>query len=95
MLVNIAYFSAATKQEILSSKVVAASVFFEKVFGNGGAGKALNFLICLSAFGNLIVMLIGQSRVIRECGRFVLLQRPSLSRVLSSHHKTYPADEPY
>ncbi|KAJ6127813.1 Amino acid/polyamine transporter I [Penicillium samsonianum] len=69
ILANIAYFSAATKEEILKSKVVAAGVFFEKVFGTGGASKALNFLICMSAFGNLLAVLIGQSRMLRECGR--------------------------
>ncbi|KAJ5153656.1 Amino acid/polyamine transporter I [Penicillium coprophilum] len=69
MLANIAYFSAATKEEILESKVVAAGVFFEKVFGNGRATSALNFLICVSAFGNLLAVLIGQSRMLRECGR--------------------------
>jgi hypothetical protein len=26
-------------------------------------------LICLSAFGNLLAVLIGQSRLLRECGR--------------------------
>ncbi|KAI9708247.1 MAG: hypothetical protein M1820_004201 [Bogoriella megaspora] len=69
MLANIAYFSAATKTEILKSKAVAASVFFENVFGSTAAGRALNFLICVSAFGNLIAVLIGQSRMMRECGR--------------------------
>ncbi|KAJ5926130.1 hypothetical protein N7516_007903 [Penicillium verrucosum] len=69
VLANIAYYSAATKEEILNSKVVAAGVFFEKVFGTGGASKALNFLICISAFGNLLAVLIGQSRMLRECGR--------------------------
>ncbi|KAJ5781295.1 hypothetical protein N7457_006455 [Penicillium paradoxum] len=64
VLANIAYFSAASKDEILESKVVAAGVFFEKVFGTGGAASALNFLICLSAFGNLLAVLIGQSRVL-------------------------------
>jgi amino acid transporter len=71
VLANVAYFSAASKTEILKSKVVAASVFFENVFGGNGAGRALNFLICVSAFGNLIAVLIGQSRMIRECGRYV------------------------
>lgn len=71
MLANIAYFSAATKEEVIESKVVAAGLFFEKVFGTSGAASALNFLICLSAFGNLLAVLIGQSRMIRECGRLV------------------------
>ncbi|KAF9240524.1 hypothetical protein LCP9604111_8699 [Penicillium roqueforti] len=69
VLANIAYFSAASKEEILESKVVAAGVFFEKVFGTGGAASALNFLICVSAFGNLLAVLLGQSRMLRECGR--------------------------
>jgi amino acid transporter len=76
MLANIAYFSAATKQEILQSKLVAAGVFFQKVFGTSGAARALNFLICVSAFGNLVAVLIGQSRMLRECGRYAV----SLSR---------------
>ncbi|CAG8919557.1 unnamed protein product [Penicillium salamii] len=69
VLANIAYFSAATKEEVIESKVVAAGLFFEKVFGTSGAASALNFLICLSAFGNLLAVLIGQSRMLRECGR--------------------------
>ncbi|KAL3469617.1 high affinity methionine permease [Aspergillus californicus] len=69
MLANIAYFAAASKEEILNSDVNVASVFFEKTFGSGGASRALNFLICVSAFGNLLVVLIGSSRMLRECGR--------------------------
>ncbi|KAJ5091049.1 hypothetical protein NUU61_005919, partial [Penicillium alfredii] len=69
VLANIAYFSCASKQEILDSKVVAAGLFFEKVFGTGGAASAVNFWICLSAFGNLLAVLIGQFRMLRECGR--------------------------
>ncbi|TID16827.1 high affinity methionine permease [Venturia nashicola] len=69
MLVNIAYFAASTKAQILASKVTTASLFFENVFGTSGASKALSLLVAISAFGNLIAVLIGQSRVIRECGR--------------------------
>ncbi|KAH8432677.1 high affinity methionine permease [Aspergillus melleus] len=69
ILANIAYFTVASKQEILDSEIGVASLFFEKVFGTGGASRALNFLICLSAFGNLLAVLIGQSRMLRECGR--------------------------
>ena len=69
MLANIAYFAAVPKEELKASKQIAASLFFERVFGKGGAVKGLNLLIALSAFGNLVAVLIGQSRVIRECGR--------------------------
>lgn len=71
MLANIAYVASASKQEIVESDVNVASLFFLKVFGGGGASRALNFLICVSAFGNLLVVLIGQSRMLRECGRYV------------------------
>jgi hypothetical protein len=51
------------------SEQIAASLFFTHVFGSSGAVKGLNFLIALSAFGNLLAVLIGSSRQIRECGR--------------------------
>ena len=73
ILANIAYFTSASKQEILDSEIGVASLFFEKVFGTSGASRALNFLICLSAFGNLLAVLIGQSRMLRECGRYIHL----------------------
>jgi amino acid transporter len=84
VLANIAYFSAATKEEIIQSKVVAAGVFFEKVFGSGSASSALNFLICLSAFGNLLAVLIGQSRMLRECGRLVIYLGLGFDQVINS-----------
>ncbi|KAI9713943.1 MAG: hypothetical protein M1820_000673 [Bogoriella megaspora] len=68
ILANIAYFAAASKEDILASKQTAASILFQNVFGETSA-KGLNFLVVLSAFGNLVAVLIGQSRVIRECGR--------------------------
>ena len=58
-----------SKTELEESTQIAASLFFQKVFGSSGAVRGLNFLIALSAFGNLIAVLLGQSRVIRECGR--------------------------
>ncbi|KAI1267924.1 high-affinity methionine permease [Xylariaceae sp. FL1019] len=69
ILCNVAYFSAVPKEEFARAKTTAASVFFGAVFGTGGAQKALNFLVLLSAFGNLLAVLIGQSRLIREVGR--------------------------
>ncbi|KAI9871185.1 MAG: hypothetical protein M1823_008522, partial [Watsoniomyces obsoletus] len=69
ILANVAYFAAVPKGELAESSQIAASLFFERVFGSSGAVKGLNFLIALSAFGNLIAVLLGQSRLIRECGR--------------------------
>lgn len=74
MLANIAYFAAVPKDELKKASQIAASLFFERVFGTSGAVKGLNFLIALSAFGNLIAVLLGQSRLIRECGRYAEAQ---------------------
>lgn len=69
ILVNVAYFSAASREEILNSKQIAAGIFFEKVFGTGRSARALNVLICISAFGNLMAVMINYSRLLRETGR--------------------------
>ncbi|KAF6818421.1 high affinity methionine permease [Colletotrichum musicola] len=69
MFCNVAYFAAVPKAELKNAKEIAAAVFFTKVFGKGPAEQALNFLVLLSAFGNLLAVLIGSSRVIREIGR--------------------------
>ncbi|CAJ2508920.1 Uu.00g139460.m01.CDS01 [Anthostomella pinea] len=69
ILCNIAYFAAVPKAEFAKSGQTAASVFFAAVFGKGGAQKGLDFLVLLSAFGNLLATLIGASRSIREVGR--------------------------
>ncbi|KAK5636549.1 hypothetical protein RRF57_012261 [Xylaria bambusicola] len=68
ILCNIAYFAAVPKEAFAQSKAIAASVFFGAVFGQGRAQDALNALVLISAFGNLLAVLIGQSRLIREIG---------------------------
>lgn len=57
------------RKDLEESEQIAASLFFTNVFGSSGAVRGLNFLIALSSFGNLIAVLLGQSRVLRECGR--------------------------
>ncbi|KAB8210465.1 amino acid permease-domain-containing protein [Aspergillus parasiticus] len=76
VLVNVAYFSAASREEILNSKQIAAGVFFQKVFGTNGASRALNVLICISAFGNLMAVMVSYSRMLRETGRQGVLPWP-------------------
>ena len=61
--------NSVPKDVIKGSSTIAASLFFEAVFGSGSAGRGLNFLILMSSFGNLISNMIGASRIIRECGR--------------------------
>ncbi|KAG9185625.1 hypothetical protein G6011_06956 [Alternaria panax] len=67
-LCNIAYFAAIPKETFIDSSELAAAVFFRTVFGSA-AESALNFCVLLSSFGNLLAVLIGQSRQIREIAR--------------------------
>ena len=57
------------KAAIANSDLTVASLFFTAVFGESHAVRGLNILIAISAFGNIISVAIGLSRVIRECGR--------------------------
>ncbi|KAF7314705.1 High affinity methionine permease [Mycena kentingensis (nom. inval.)] len=50
LFANIAYFSAASKEDILGAKVTVASLFFGNVFGEH-AKKALSVFVALSAIG--------------------------------------------
>ncbi|KAJ9421169.1 amino acid permease-domain-containing protein [Fusarium oxysporum] len=70
MLCNIAYFAVVPKEEFAEASEIAASVFFSKLFGDSkSAANVLNFLVLLSAFGNLLAVLIGSARMLREIGR--------------------------
>jgi len=68
MLVNIAYFAAVPKDEILSSGRILAASFFKNVFG-GTADKALSVFVALSAFGNVLSVIFSQGRIVQELGR--------------------------
>lgn len=67
-LCNIAYFAAVPKEVFIESSELAAAVFFRTAFGST-AESALNFCVLLSAFGNLLAVLVTQSRQIREIAR--------------------------
>lgn len=69
LLANIAFFAAVDLRDLAAAKQTAATLFFTSVFGESRAVQGLNFLIALSSFGNLIAVLLGQSRLIRETGR--------------------------
>ncbi|KAK6073916.1 high-affinity methionine permease [Seiridium cupressi] len=66
---NVAFIAAVGKENLESSGTIAASLFFTAVFGSGNPAKGLNFLIALSSFGNMIAVMIGAARMLRECGR--------------------------
>jgi hypothetical protein len=61
---------AVTKAEILGSTQVTASVFWEKLWGKKVA-QALTIFPVLSAASNIINVIVGHSRMIREVGRYV------------------------
>ncbi|KPM35513.1 High-affinity methionine permease [Neonectria ditissima] len=68
MLVNIAYFAAVSKEEILASKRLVAASLFRNVFG-GTAERALSVFVALSAFGNVLSVIFSQGRLVQELGR--------------------------
>ncbi|KAF8972118.1 high affinity methionine permease [Flammula alnicola] len=85
---NVAYFAAIPKESIRESNTLTASLFFTAVFGNSKAVTALSALVAISSFGNLLSVIIGSSRAIRECGRQGVLPYP---RFWAS---TYPFNTP-
>jgi amino acid transporter len=75
VLANVAYFAAVPAAQIRSSKELTAALFFESVFG-GKAAKGLPALIAVSAAGNIMAVIIGATRQVRECGRQGLIPWP-------------------
>ncbi|KAG2361224.1 high affinity methionine permease [Suillus spraguei] len=68
LLANVAYFSAATKQEITESGVTVGALFFRNVFGSV-AERALSVFIALSALGGVITTTFSASRVNQELAK--------------------------
>lgn len=69
MFVNIAYFAAVPKEEILAARRLVAASLFRNVFGGGGAERALSVFVALSAFGNVLSVIFSQGRLVQELGR--------------------------
>lgn len=68
MFVNIAYFAAVPKQEIIDSGRILAASFFRNVFGDS-AERALSVFVALSAWGNVLSVIFSQGRLVQELGR--------------------------
>ncbi|KAL9949440.1 hypothetical protein D7B24_003808 [Verticillium nonalfalfae] len=68
MFINIAYFAAVPKEEILTSGRLVAASLFRNVFG-GTAERALSVFVALSAFGNVLSVIFSQGRLVQELGR--------------------------
>ncbi|SPO07236.1 related to MUP1 - High affinity methionine permease [Cephalotrichum gorgonifer] len=68
MLVNIAYFAAVPKEEILEAQRLVAASLFRNVLG-AKAERALSVFVALSAFGNVLSVIFSQGRLVQELGR--------------------------
>ncbi|KAL1964613.1 hypothetical protein VTN77DRAFT_6787 [Rasamsonia byssochlamydoides] len=68
ILVNIAYFAAVPKEDILSSGQILAATFFRNMFGER-AERVMSVFVALSAFGNVLSVLFSQGRIVQELGR--------------------------
>ncbi|KAF9690577.1 hypothetical protein EKO04_011330 [Ascochyta lentis] len=77
VLANVAYFAAVPAAQIRESGELAAALFFEAVFGMKAA-KGLPALIAVSAAGNIMAVIIGATRQIRECARQGVIPWPHL-----------------
>jgi amino acid transporter len=61
MFVNIAYFAAVPKEQMLDSGTLVAAAFFGNMFGKQ-AERAMSVLVALSAFGNVLSVIFSQGR---------------------------------
>ncbi|PSN65237.1 high-affinity methionine permease [Corynespora cassiicola Philippines] len=77
ILANVAYFAAVPAAEIRESGELAAAMFFEAVFG-GKAAQGLPALIAVSAAGNIMAVIIGSTRMIRETARQGVIPWPHI-----------------
>lgn len=68
MLVNVAYFAAVPREEILESQRLVAASLFRNVMGPR-AERALSVFVALSAFGNVLSVIFSQGRIVQELGR--------------------------
>ncbi|RPB05326.1 amino acid transporter [Choiromyces venosus 120613-1] len=69
MLVNIAYFAAVPKEDIIKSGVTVAGKFFINMFGDNAATRALPVIIALSALGNVLSVTFANPRVKQELAK--------------------------
>ncbi|KAJ5667758.1 uncharacterized protein N7477_006328 [Penicillium maclennaniae] len=68
LLANVAYYAAATPEEITASGTTVAAFFMGKVFGSA-AERAIGVLVAISAFGNVMTVTFAQARVNQELAK--------------------------
>lgn len=73
VLANVAYFAAVSKDELATSEVLVAGVFFRNVFGNSAGARALPAFVALSNMGNVLAVSFAHSRLNQEFAKEGLL----------------------
>ncbi|KAF8629372.1 hypothetical protein AX17_005668 [Amanita inopinata Kibby_2008] len=68
LFINVAYFAAVSKSDILNSRRIVAALFFRNLFGPA-AETLLSVFVALSVLGNILSGQFAQGRVIQELGR--------------------------
>ncbi|KAN0062050.1 methionine permease [Thecaphora frezii] len=77
MLVQVAYFAAVPREEILGSTQVIAALYFRNMFGHSSE-RALSVLVALSATANVFSVVFSNGRLVQAMGRDSLIPLPKL-----------------
>jgi len=73
VLTNVAYFAVIPLEQMATSDVIVAGVFFKSMFGDGAGTRCLPAFIALSNVGNVLAVSYAHSRVNYECAKQGLL----------------------
>lgn len=73
VLANVAYFAAISKDDLATSEVLVAGLFFRNVFGDSAAARALPAFVALSNLGNVLAVSFAHARLNQEFGKEALL----------------------
>lgn len=73
VLVNVAYFAAIPRDDLATSEVIVAGLFFRNVFGESAAARSLPAFVALSNLGNVLVVSFAHARVNQELAKEGLL----------------------
>lgn len=69
ILANVAYFAVISKEDLATSEVIVAGVFFRNIFGEGAAARSLPVFVALSNMGNVLAVSFAHSRLNQEFGK--------------------------
>jgi amino acid transporter len=73
VLANVAYFAAIPKDQLATSEVIIAGVFFKNMFGDSAGARALPVFVALSNLGNVLAVSFAHARLNQELGKEGLL----------------------